>query len=369
MGASPMLSHNPHMGEAPMPQWGAMSHLQPLQYRASNSAVYYVPPRPFSAGRLLLATLGATATAIVLALLYVWSLDQTMNLYVRLGLCVGFGMALGLASHLSMKWGRVYNTAIATLVACGVGLIAMYIAWAFWLHRYLMVLYGHVSTQRLLTDPVAMFHLMRAINHDGTWAYHGDAIQGFGLLLVWIVEAVIIVLPGALFAANTVKSQSPLCDNCRVWCKRISGTPRIAADRSDEIAPLVESRDFDALLEHGPLRDEDDPQIDFHVYGCPRCKQTNVLTVKRTEWGRDKDGRIKVFSRVLVDRMLLTAEQVEQLKALRPKLQEMKQPPTDAEQPAAAPNEPAGPPAEPAAAEPSATESAQSRDVASEEVS
>jgi hypothetical protein len=310
-----------------------MSEPQPLQYRASNSALYYVPPQPFSAGRLILATLGATVAGIVLALLYVWALDQTLNLYVRLGLCVGVGMALGVASHLSMKWGRVYSTAIATLVACGVGLVALYVAWAFWLHRFLEVLYSHVSTWRLVTHPVSMFHLMRAIDREGTWSYHGNTIQGVALLVVWIGEALIIVLPGALFAANTVKSQLPLCDRCRVWCKRISGTPRIAADRSDEIASLVEARDFDALLEHGPLRDEDDPQIDFHVYGCPKCQQSNVLTVKRTEWGVDKDGRAKVISRVLVDRMLLTGEQVEQLKALRPRLQAMKEAAAAAEPP------------------------------------
>ena len=158
-----------------------MSELQPLQYRAKSSALYYLPPRPFSAPRLLLATLGATVVGVMLALLYVWALDQTMSLYVRLMLCVGVGIGLGVASHLSTKWGRVYSAGIATLIACAVGLVALYVGWAFWLHRYLEVLYAHVTTWRLIVHPIGMFRVMRLINRQGTLVFEGDTLQGFPL--------------------------------------------------------------------------------------------------------------------------------------------------------------------------------------------
>jgi hypothetical protein len=295
-----------------------------LNYRPAASAVYYAPPRPFELARLVPMLLGALGAAVIGAMVYVAVLMRLNSLQWRVAAVLAFGAALGGACAAAVRVGRVYSPLVALLASCAVGLVALYASWLFWTLDVINRLGYQVTVVDLLLRPIALFEFPRVISEYGTWSYRGRVYRGPVLWVIWVVEALMIVLGATLIGTHAAKAQVPICRNCRARCRAVPGMPRLAAERMDDVRSSVEVKDFPSLLAHGPLRHEDDPQIDFELYSCPSpsCGQTHVLTVKHVAWQVNNEGAATVRTRVLVDRMLVTGEHVEQLKALRAQLDE-----------------------------------------------
>ena len=117
--------------------------------------------------------------------------------------------------------------------------------------------------------------------------------------------------------------------------------PHLAAVDKETVAAQVEGRAFDALIARGPLLDDVDPHIGLELFRCPSCGETNVLSVRRYAMVFNEQRQWVTVSTTLVDRLLITKEQAEEVEELKAKVEAMR--PS-----AAIPAEDAPPPYDPA---------------------
>jgi len=301
----------------------------PLEYSPSHGARYYKPTRTSDPGRLALGTVIALIGAVIVGGLYGWIDVETLSLYGKAFAIAGAAVAVGLVTLIAIKLGRVRTRAAATVLAALVALAALYASWAVWTWLVLQLVAGPragFSPLWFVLHPIAHLRLVQQLNAMGLWAYQGTPVTGIPLLIVWLTEALLIVI-GAVVVATTVSKDDvdrPFCERCRRWCERQRGLPDLAATDEEGVAVEVEAKDFDALAARGPLLDDDEPHIWLRLFRCPNCGEANVLTVKRVALVVNEQGMAVARSRPIVEGLLLTAAEAEAVLAMKEKVEALR---------------------------------------------
>ncbi|MGD0387425.1 MAG: hypothetical protein ABSC42_00600 [Tepidisphaeraceae bacterium] len=232
---------------------------------------------------------------------------------------------LGVLALIPIRIGRVRGSGIASVVGTLLGLLALYVIWLTWVHEVLDTWGFRVSYHALIVHPTVTFHLIRTINDVGTWKFHGEVARGFGLLIFWIGEAGIILAGSVVFSILGLYSGDPTCSKCGSRCKRIPNLPRFAVDRQDEFLSAIENRDFSSLTTHTAAKHQDDPELSLRLVSCPGCRKMHVLTVNRIAWHVDSNRRPTVKTVALIDQLLITPDEAEELKAVCAKIREQRE--------------------------------------------
>jgi hypothetical protein len=272
---------------------------------------------------------------VALAIVYALTSPRMETFVPRLILLAALAGAARVLCLAVLRFGRVSSQAIAAVVSCAIGLVALYVAWVVWLWWFFRhVVQLRISPLNLVLHPLVMFRVMRHVNQTGTWMYQGEPLNGLTLTIIWLVEAATVLAAAVLIGLRATDRRAPTCPDCRVPCKYVRGMPRLAADRADEVPAIAEAQVFSQLLSFGPLVRDDDPEVNFHLYTCPRCGLTNVLSAYHTAWTMHSAvQRPVVKSRTLVDRMLIGPQHVEQLKDVKRQIDEQKSAAEDHSQP------------------------------------
>ena len=297
----------------------------PLEYRPSFGATHYKPARTFDPARLALGVAAAGVGALAVGAAYGVIDFRVDSLHGKAFAISGAAVGTGLVTLAAIKVGRVRTRATATVLAALIGLVALYASWVAWPWAVLNRQGIAFNPLQLVASPTLHFDLVRAINAEGVWSYDRVPVRGVILLIVWIVEAVLIVL-GAVVVAVTVSQDGvdrPYCERCRRWCVRQRGLPDLAAVDEERVAAEVEAKDFDALAARGPLLDDDEPHIWLKLFRCPKCGETNVLTVKRVALVVNEQGAYVARSTPLVEGLLLTAAEAERVLAMKARVDAM----------------------------------------------
>jgi hypothetical protein len=74
----------------------------------------------------------------------------------------------------------------------------------------------------------------------------------------------------------------------------------------------VENHDFQSISTHSAPAHSDAPELSLRLLRCPRCGQTNVLTLSRIAWHLVKH-RLQVKSVPLVNQMLITQSEADEV--------------------------------------------------------
>jgi len=298
----------------------------PLNYRASHSATYYTPPSRLDVRRTLAGLAGAAALAAIGGFLYAIIQPRLEDMWVRVGAAAVAALATGLLALLPVRYGRVRSPAIASVLGALVALIALYAIWLTWVHNVLHYNRIMLSYRLLLMHPFFLLRCIRRINDIGTWSYRGDVYRGPVLLVLWLGEAAMIIAAGALLPIKGLFSDDPACRDCGSRCKRVPNLPRFAADRQEEFVSAVYDRDFAALATHAAPRNVDAPELSIRLMSCLSCGSTNVVTVSRIAWvTTGTPGRATVKTVPLIDQMLLTPDEAEELKAVCAQVREQRE--------------------------------------------
>jgi hypothetical protein len=170
-----------------------------------------------------------------------------------------------------------------------------------------------------------LWEIMTMINRVGVWSYKNNVVRGVALTVVWVIEALALIVIPALFATRTEMAEMdrPFCDKCRAFLVRKGGLARFAGEdhgRDWETIAHIEGRNFDRLLALGLPADEDAPYIGMELMRCPRCGETNTLSFRRHMLIVNAEHRLVAHSEPLIERLLITAEQAEQVIALKERL-------------------------------------------------
>ena len=285
-----------------------------LNYRPTHSAVYYTPPQRIYVGRTLVAFALSALAVIVVGYVYARIQPELHNLYLRLGETVAGAIVVGVVAMQPTAYGKVRLPVVAACMGAGLATIAVYAMWLTWVHGILRNAGGAVEYGELVTHPIRLYRVVRFINSFGTWSYHGDVFRGPALLILWVGEATAILLCGVLFPLKAIGSDDPTCLSCGAECKLVRPIARFAVDRRDELVAHVENRNFRAAATCPPPANEDDPQLSVRLMACPRCGQTNVVTMNNITWVPDRTAGRKLDIRPLVNQLMVTPAEAAELR-------------------------------------------------------
>lgn len=286
----------------------------PLNYQPRNSAVYYTPPSRIDLGRTVIGCLIAAVAIIVGSVLYAKIQPSLHGIYLRLGEVFVGALAVGLLAMIPVHYGKVRIPLLAAFIGAGLAMLAVYVMWLTWVHDYIQqglpIGYG-----MLLKHPLVFTHMIRLINQMGAWTLHGEVVRGFPLTIFWLGEFAAILACGVLLPLKAIRDDEAACTSCGVACKLVRPIARFADDRKAELVAAVQNHEFEALDFHEPPGGDSAPQLSLRLLSCPRCSQTNVLTVNHITWLATQRGRTMNI-RPLVNQMLVTEQEANQLKEL-----------------------------------------------------
>ena len=287
-----------------------------LNYQPSNSAVYYTPPRRIYLWRTIIAFAGAAGAAMLGAFFYARIQPELNNFYLRVGAVVAAAIAVGALGYAPVHFGKVRLPVVAAFLGAALAMLTLYVMWVTWVHDALNNWGLRVGYWPLVTHPVSLFRLIRFINSSGTWSYKGEAARGLGLFVFWLGEAGAILACGVFFPLKAIGTDDPTCRECGSACKLVRPIPHFAFDRQDEMIATVQNRQFQDVALHGPPQNDDEPHLSLRLLSCPRCAQTNILTLNRVSWTVDINHRPTVKITPLVNQLLVTPDESEELKKL-----------------------------------------------------
>jgi len=305
-----------------------------LDYRPSYGAVHYKHRGHFDLRRALIAVPTMTLVALLTGAAYGLAQERISHILIKVIGIVAGGVAIGLVGIGANRWARVRTPAAATLIACAIGFAALHGAWVAWICAILFRT-GTIDSASdvwfVTSRPWVLWNLIKVFNATGVWSYHDKIVRGVPLTVIWIIEALALILIPAVFATRTELGETdrPFCDKCRAFLVRKGGLARFAGDdhdRDPETIAHIEARDFDRLLALGPPADEDAPYIGMELMRCPKCGETNTLSFRRHMLIVNDQNQLVAQAETLIERMLITAEQAEQVIALKERLPKSPEP-------------------------------------------
>src|SRR4051812_14153564 len=234
---------------------------EPLNYRPSNSAVYYTAPARIDLLRTIAGTALATVFAIGGAVLYAKRLPDVSNLILRGGAVCAASISVGVIGFIAVQIGRIRIPAVAALLGVMLGLMVLYVMWLVWMHDVIWRIGLQIPYWKLVRHPIPFLRLIRSINRAGTWSIGGSRVYGPPLLFLWLGEAGLILAGAVLMPMKGIKDEDPICRTCRSKCRSIGRLPRFDADQEVAFIAAIENRDFVSLVTFDPPKDEDAPEL------------------------------------------------------------------------------------------------------------
>jgi hypothetical protein len=188
----------------------------------------------------LLAVTAVGVTSLPLAYLYALFAYLVPFVFLDVFAAAGYGFLAGLVGALCLQYGKVRNVPIAALAGFFAGLFALYWAWSAHLR---------VNTHQgsLYSDLGQLHAYMIQLYEHGSWSLNGLAIQGAPLVVLWILEALLILGLAAGVAAVMVDF-TPYCERTGCWLGE--------EKKFDHLAVFEDPADLEALRKgnFGPLR-------------------------------------------------------------------------------------------------------------------
>ena len=268
-----------------------------------------------------LAALAAWAAAVALAVMYGYA-----DLYLKVAdilsafITILFAAAGGFAVYGVLRWARVRNLPIAVLVAVTAAMLLFYGSWVVW-ESALAQRAGATSVGwvpwRLFQRPWAVWRVAQHINATGTFTLNGSDVTGVELWLFWAGEALLLI--GATIAIPiAMLRKAAFCETCGAWCRTSKDIVRVQHFDEELVREHLEAKDFEYLIRLGPASKITPVHFKVDLQHCPRCKETNLLTVSRVKVSY-YNGRPIETAKAVVDRLWIDAAQAEAVRAL-PKL-------------------------------------------------
>lgn len=232
--------------------------------------------------------------------------------YLNFLLTLGLGFMVGLLTYKAGKLGKVRNTKVFVFFAFVNGLIALYVQWVVWIK---LVFEG----VRVL-NPFNLLTLIELVLPHGTWSIGRRSLQfqvsGFPLLLIWIIEAIIIVgIPMII-----CRSKDVFCEDCSKWAKEDKSFRFLYPENIEKVKSEVESGNFESLKRLTKAENKDDAKEILHLHlkfgKCPECNQLAYITLCLVTYSRDKKEKLVEKSETLLENLILSKEhfyEIEQL--------------------------------------------------------
>ena len=283
----------------------------------SSSSPYYQPSGRTPLTGALLLLVGAGAAAVPLGIVYVLAVRYIPIIYLNLLAVVAFGFGYAVLVARLARLGKLRAPLTATALGFVAGGVATWLQWVFFA-AFIISRGDEVplvpAYLGFLTNPAALGAFMRAAAEHGTWSMKdGAPVKGVVLVIIWVAESLVIVVPAAMFARG--QAEKPFSEALQRWarCVKLPGRLPFFADRaatrqrlaSGDLMPLV-TNEPPAAMQYARLEL-------WRAEGDPACSYLSVENVTET---LDKKGRTQTTARPIVTHLRVPAELAQQLEEL-----------------------------------------------------
>jgi len=165
-------------------------------------ANYYTPSNGFSPLSFLYLIVASLLIFPILGFIYSYAIWYIPFPYINFFITAGFGFLVGvITSYLVINLGKVRNPMLA--------------GWAVWVSLAMEspeMISGSLS---LASEPGALFNIVSVLKTVGVWGLSDSTVSGTPLLIVWLIEAAIVLVLGVLTPLG--KSREPFCEVNNKW--------------------------------------------------------------------------------------------------------------------------------------------------------
>ncbi|MBK7129446.1 MAG: hypothetical protein IPM74_06965 [Crocinitomicaceae bacterium] len=180
---------------------------------------YYRESGKVSVPGLVLTTLIALVVIWFLAFIYAILLFLIPVVYLNIVICVGYSLIIGIIILLLARLAKNRNRKARIIHALVIGFFGVYFAWTAYLSIALFPgdkdFTSYLSMVPWILQPKESFSAMGYALDYGMWSVFGSVINGWQLLLIWIIEAA-IMLSGPVIATLKTK-EYPFSENTNQW--------------------------------------------------------------------------------------------------------------------------------------------------------
>lgn len=191
---------------------------------------YYQPSGTFSPVSFLYFLLVSFIILPIVAMAYIYLVWYIPIIYVNFLVTLGFGFAVGyVISRFVVEMGKVRSPKVAIIFGLLGGVVVLYFSWAIWVDLVINAgeSYGNsrigITTSaskfsqilQLALQPNVLFDLITEINEYGTWGLRSATVSGTLLTIIWIIEALIVLVISFLLPYS--KSFAPFCEMDSKW--------------------------------------------------------------------------------------------------------------------------------------------------------
>jgi hypothetical protein len=248
-----------------------------------------------------------------------------LELYIPLAgvitfiLTAGFGGLMGGAVGFLMKKQKVRSTSVTLLATLLVSLVAFYVSWGVWLYAALRRAEVDANLPAVLLQPDVMWVLILEINQAGAWSITSWTPTGAILWGFWGLEAVVIFALALLLAKSVIEGD-PFCEHCETWCEETKDVLRVPLADPNELQQNMELRNFSYLEKLGGAKADAAAWMAMNIHSCPSCRNTHTLSMTSVTVTVDKKGKESREEKEVMDKLVLSSSEAENLRALGQKL-------------------------------------------------
>lgn len=282
----------------------------PERYYRDSGAV------PFG-GTVLMLVCGIV-TAAVLSFIYAFLDYYNPFIYVTFLATAVVGLGVGMAVNVGATLGKVRSPLYARLVGVLSGFLAVYLCWAFYLWAAQMAIeelpvVAGFQEAKLSFDPSRMYAVVQVIAENGLWSIFGGTPTGWGLYAIWLVEAAIIFGAAVIVATGNDK---PFCEECSEWTGQQENLLSLENTDFAQLRTDLEEERYERIDELCTGAHEPANCLRATLFTCPKCDNSNYLTIQHVVVTLDKDGDEQKEETEIVKRLAIPHELVTRLNSM-----------------------------------------------------
>ena len=129
----------------------------------------------------------------------------------------------------------------------------------------------------------------------------------------WLVETVIIF---CLITYQAAENETPFCENCDCWTEAKDLAVTLKRTDTELLQKSLEAERYE-VLDHLKSEEVDESgSLLANVHCCPRCSDSNYLTISEVTITQDKEEDPDLTTTVLINQLHVPNEVVDQLASL-----------------------------------------------------
>lgn len=244
--------------------------------------------------------IGAIAIPI-LSFLYAYFIWYMPFIYLNFLGTILAACGIALISYLTVTFGKNRNPWLAIIIGLILGIYGLFTHWVVWVDLAMnagkqiggSTIGITVSSTKneeliaLLTNPDALWGIMKEIAAVGVWGIKGSTVSGGFLWFIWLIEALIIVL--APCAAGYISANEPFDELGNDWSeKKELKVPMEYILDFDTLKSEMENDGYGKLLALSPAHDPQGDHSEWSFYESKASQQYYVSVDNKTKKVDDK---------------------------------------------------------------------------------